>query len=362
MYAALYGFADGESYLKAMYGNGASEKGMREYMQKSMLADSYKTAHLNSLTYEDADLRAAEAENFDKYSSYTYNYYYLAASRFQEGGTTAEDGTTTYSDEEKAAAVAAAEEAAKSLTGEEIASVADLDAAIAALSINADSTSAKSTAYTAQGYASIDEDLAAWLSDDARQEGDIACIPNVSGEETLGYYVAYFISENENNFTMKNVRHILVSFEGGENGEYTDEQKAAAKTSAEEILNQWQSGEATEESFAALATEKSTDTGSAANGGLYENIYPGRMVAAFDAWCYDESRKTGDTGIVETEYGYHVMYFVGDSVETYRDFQIRNELSTSEHNEWYTAIVEAASVTEGNTKYLSRDIVLAGNQ
>ena len=36
------------------------------------------------------------------------------------------------------------------------------------------------------------------------------------------------------------------------------------------------------------------------------------MVAAFDAWCFDEARQVGDTDIVETEYGYHVMFFIGD--------------------------------------------------
>ena len=35
------------------------------------------------------------------------------------------------------------------------------------------------------------------------------------------------------------------------------------------------------------------------------------MVPAFDAWCFDASRKPGDSGLVKTEYGYHIMYFVG---------------------------------------------------
>ena len=375
LYANLYGYGDADTYLKAMYGKGASVDGIRKYLEMSLMADAYKAAHQESLTYDDAQLRAAEAENFDLYSSYTYNYYYLAASRFQEGGTTDEEGNTTYSDEEKAAAVAAAKEAAETVVAGEIASVADLDAAIAALSINAESTSAKSTAYTDHAYASIDEELSAWLADDARKEGDIAVIANtdtVTNEdgtettETRGYYVAYFISENDNAFPMKDARHILVSFEGGTTDEYgnttySDEEKAAAKAAAEEILNTWKSGEATEDSFAALATEKTDDTGSAANGGLYEDIYPGQMVEPFEAWCYDEARIAGDTGIVETTYGYHVMYFVGNSDTTYRDFQIRNELINADHNEWYQAIVDAVSVTEGDTKYLSKDLVLAAN-
>ena len=34
------------------------------------------------------------------------------------------------------------------------------------------------------------------------------------------------------------------------------------------------------------------------------------MVEAFEAWCFDTARKTGDYDIVETEFGYHIMYFV----------------------------------------------------
>ena len=370
LYGAMYGYTDAETYLKAMYGNGANLDTYRAYVEKTLLANSFQNAYSESLVFEDADLRSAEAENFDEYSSFAYNYYYLAASRFQEGGTTAEDGTTTYSDEEKAAAVAAAEEAAQALTGEEITTIEALDAAIAALPVNAENASAASTRYDAQRYTSITSDIAQWLADDSRKEGDMTIITNAStdseGNETVnGYYVVRFESATDNAFALKNVRHILTSFEGGTTDEttgvttYSDEEKAAAKAAAEEILNEWKSGEATEASFAGLAAEKSTDTGSTANGGLYENIYPGQMVEAFEDWCYDESRKAGDTGIVETEYGYHIMYFSGNSEETYRDYMIRNDLTSNAITEWYNGIVDSAVVTEGSFEYLSLDMVLS---
>ena len=99
------------------------------------------------------------------------------------------------------------------------------------------------------------------------------------------------------------VRHILVGSE----------------ETANALLAQWQAGEATEESFAALATENTTDTGSAENGGLYENVLKGQMVTEFEDWCFDDARQSGDTGIVQTTYGYHVMYFV--SRDLYSDWQ-----------------------------------------
>ncbi len=371
IYATSYGYSSTNSYLKANYGNGASEESYLEYCRLTSLADAYYTEYTESLTYTDEDLRAKEAENFDAYSSYTYNTYYLAASRFLEGGTTDSEGNTTYSDEETAASVTAAEEAANSLAEGEYASAEDFDAAIAALAVNADS-SASSTVYTATAYGSVSSVYQEWLTDSSRKEGDIACFENSTtstnedGTETTtvsGYYVVYYIGSDDNQFPLANVRHILVSYEGGttdENGNttYSDEEKAAAKTAAEDLLEQWKSGDATEDSFAALANEHSDD-GDGTTGGLYENVYPGQMVTNFNDWCFDASRAPGDTGVVETEYGYHVMYYVGDSDYTYRDYQIENDLRNADAEAWYNETVDAMTVTEGDLRYITMDLVLS---
>lgn len=112
------------------------------------------------------------------------------------------------------------------------------------------------------------------------------------------------------------VRHILVKAEAAEDGTYSDEAKETAKARAEEILAEWQAGDATEESFAALAEQYSEDGGSNTNGGLYDSVSKGQMVQEFDAFCFDENRLPGDTGIVYGDNGgyagYHVMYFVGE--------------------------------------------------
>lgn len=143
---------------------------------------------------------------------------------------------------------------------------------------------------------------------------------------------AYY-TENESYFTGNgvtkdgtyvNVRHILVMPEGGTTGDdgtttYSDEEWAACEKKAQEILDEWLAGDATEDSFTALAEEKSEDPGSSTNGGLYENVAKGQMVEPFEDWCFDETRAAGDYGLVKTKYGYHVMYFVSSTPiwETY---------------------------------------------
>jgi len=116
-----------------------------------------------------------------------------------------------------------------------------------------------------------------------------------------------------------NVRHILIS--------PTDENEAAwtaAEKKANEIYESWKTGGATEESFSALATENSEDPGSVENGGLYENVYPGQMVEAFNDWCFDPARKTGDHGVVKTDYGFHIMFFVSKGEGAYWKTAVRD--------------------------------------
>ena len=372
-FAKVNGMGGAKKYLKAVYGNGADLDSYRAYLEASVLADSYRAAYAETLSYDDAKMREYEADKFDQYSSFSYNQYYLPASSFLEGGTTDEEGNVTFTEEEKAASAKACEEAAKQLTGEKITSSKDLDKAIAALPMNKDKEDAASTFYDHSDYRSMPADIAAWLADSARKEGDKTYIANNStteneaGESVTtvgGYTVLLYQGRDDNQDLLPNVRHILVSYEGGttdENGvtTYSDEEKKAAEEKAQDLLAQFESGEKTEEAFAALATENTTDPGSKENGGLYENVSRGQMVPTFNDWVFDDSREAGDTGVIATEYGYHVMYFCGDGSMSYRDSMIENELKQADMDTWYQGLMDAAVTADGNTSLIRTDLVLS---
>ena len=359
LYAAMYGYSSADAYLKAFYGNGADTESYAAYAKLRALADSYYSHYSAELTYDEAALDAAEAENPGAYSSYSFHSYYIASSRFL---TDDENATSE-------AKATAAKEAAETILAAEVGNVEALDEVIAALEIN-EGTEAASTAYTDTLFSSLNSAYADWMADESRTEGDVEMFANEStadGVTTVnGYYVVYYIGSNANEFPLANVRHILVTPEHNhEDGEehddtetYSEEELAAAKATAEEILTEWKSGAATEESFAELANAKSAD-GDGTTGGLYENVYPGQMVTNFNDWCFDEARKAGDTGIVESEYGYHVMFYVGDSALSYRNYQIENELRSADLSSWYSEAVESMSVNEGDTKYVNMDLVLS---
>ena len=352
MYATMYGYNNLTDYLRMLYGNGANEKSYKDYMTRSSIATAYYNDHYDTLTYEDADIRAYEEDKFNNYSSYNYALYYVDNDAYLTGGTKDEEGKVTYSDEEKGAAIELAyadSEALLSATNLE-----ELNAAIAALAINAEKEGVKANESNNVLYSNLDEVFSKWLSDVDRKENDITSIAdektetNDDGNEVTtveGYHVLMFLSRNDNTDPMANVRHLLVQFEGGTqddegNVTYSDEEKAAAKKKADDLLKTWNEGEATEESFIALVKEHSADEGSVETGGLYENINrDSSYVPNFLNWSIDADRKTGDCEVVETEYGYHIMYFVGNSKLSYRDQMITDDLRTEDLEAWYNEVV-----------------------
>ena len=53
------------------------------------------------------------------------------------------------------------------------------------------------------------------------------------------------------------------------------------------------------------------------------------------------------------------MYYEGDSETTYREYLIDLALRSADVDAWYTALLEAVKVTEGNTKHMDKDLVLS---
>ena len=149
------------------------------------------------------------------------------------------------------------------------------------------------------------------------------------------------------------MRHILIKAAADADGNYTDKAKEIAKNRAEELLAEFNAGDKSEESFAELAKDYSEDTGSAANGGLYDTVYKGATVEEFDKFCF-EGHKKGDTAIVYGETGtssngyagYHVMYYVGEG-DLYSNLLAKNDLVNTDVNQWLEDQVNELTVANG---------------
>lgn len=371
LYATYYGYSNTDSYLRAMYGNGATLESYMEYYEISAIASSYASAYYDSLEFTDTDYREYEADKMNEFNSYSYVSCYVRTSNYYSGGTTTtnEDGTTsiTYSDEEKKAAAEAALAEAEGIVASGAASAEDLELYIAKLE-NKNITVSENTAVLYSNLSTSNEDIKNWITSDERNAGDLTSIASTTEDSegnvtTNGYYVLLFLECKDNTaVNVGNVRHLLVAFEGGTkdssgNVTYSDEEKATAKKEAEELLAKYEAGEKTEEAFTALIKEHSDDT----KDGLYENITPDSgYVTAFAQWATAD-HEVGDVDIIETEYGYHIMYYVGANELNYRDTLIDTALCEQDYTAWENDVILAdVTAVEADLSRMNYDFTISG--
>jgi peptidyl-prolyl cis-trans isomerase C len=98
------------------------------------------------------------------------------------------------------------------------------------------------------------------------------------------------------------VRHILVKADKGA----SDVEKQKAKAKAESLLEKIKAGG----DFAKLAEENSDDPGSKVRGGDLGWVPRGQTVAGFEAAAFGLKKPNELSGVVETEYGYHIIQLI----------------------------------------------------
>ena len=266
-YASASGYTRSQ-YIKAVCGPLVNKSVFERNVRLAALAEAYSASYADSLTFSDDEVQAAYDAAPKSYQSADIEYILFASGAESDA-----------SDEEKAELLAQAKQKAETA----------LSRYAQGEAFDAIGEDMEGTYAHAANVTSSTSDMLTWAFDDARQAGDTTVAAN--GEN--GYYAVLFHSRSRNDYHAVSVRHILVDSE----------------EKANEILQQYNDGEKTEDAFAALAVANSTDS-NASSGGLYTDVYKGQMVAEFENWCFDPARQAGDVGIVQTDYGYHVMYFV----------------------------------------------------
>lgn len=291
--AASNGMTD-EEYLHYMYGGSVSIDCLKKMTEFNYTVAAYAEAYGEEVEITEEDILAYYEANKKDIDTVSMHYFFVSPYSDEEG--------SEYTSE---MAKADAEALTATTTAEEFEALAYelADETRKAAYDNGESTFITGMAYSSVGI----EEVAEWLFDEARVAGETYCYHD---ETNKNYLVVRFEERNDPDYDYVDVRHILIAPEKGEDGKMSDEAWAAAEAKATEVYNGYLAGEMTEEAFGELAKEHSAD-GSAAQGGLYKNVRKGQMVQNFNDWCYDEARVSGDTGIVKTPYGFHIMYFVG---------------------------------------------------
>lgn len=317
-----------DRFLTKNYGKGVNEKLVREVLEEQQLA--YKYAQQKQ---EDVQNGITDAQIDEEYAANTADYAILTVHGFVVTADTsaiADDAT----EDEKTAATEAAMAEAKTKAEGYMANVNSAETLLAqAKAYNSSATESSVTLENVTGAtltSSFSQTASDWAFAAERAVGDVTVV-----ETSRGYAVLYMAQLPHKDMTKAvDVRHILVQFktstdDSGNSVALTDSEKAVYYQQAQAIYKQYLENP-TEDNFATLANNNSDDSGSNTNGGLYEEVHVGDMVTEFNDWCFAPERKPGDTDIVETSIGYHIMYYVGNNHEEAWKSTIRSTLANNE--------------------------------
>ena len=187
-------------------------------------------------------------------------------------------------------------------------------------------------AWIGMGY--DEDDAYKFLYEESTKEGQVNIYCDDSGNATVVQCIKLPYKDTTR---ILNIRHILLS-----SVDYDTEEEAYAQ--AQKLLEQINNAEDKKAEFLSLVEQYSSDTGSKTKGGLYENISPGQTVPEFDEWCFNEERNVGDTGIVKSDYGYHIMYMESFGGETWH-YNCDTALRDAEFNEKAEEIYNSVVIT-----------------
>ena len=351
-----------KAYTAMLFGKGVNEKDMRDFFELALLSSKYETQIHDETTdaVTEEEINAHYKENLDTLAvadviKYTETLKIdVDLSSEEKEAKKAEFlakfdamGAAASEDEFKAALVAYLTEKAEAegTLDDEAAASPETQAE------NAYTTLSKSQVSLAEA--------ADWLfeiADEAhvRAAGDVKVFTDDSDVETdseeteskedateVTYTVeVYFVvkAPYPNDALSKSTGHILIAFDSYET-------KEEAKAKADEVYAEYLAGEQTKDAFEALADKYTDDSGV-----FYDNITEGQMVEPFETWVFDEARAYGDTGIVETEYGYHIMFFTGEATWLATS---RSTIVSEKTGDIFEEYKEAYPVTANESAYKS---------
>lgn len=322
-----------DQYIKANFGTYCSEDTIRIMLEQYYLSANYKGKFKSETKVTDNDVDKYYNDHKNDYKK--IEFYYIASpydatddNSKNESIKTAEKIMAKMKD--KKSVIALVPEVYSSYIDSQVQSSMEQDSTLTEKKAREEAVKSyeSNVVTTVSGSDSpFDDKMNTWLFSDDTKVGS----KKYYIDENAKYiYIVLKTSkasvEEDETYT---VRHILVAPESGSNSssstsektEYTDEQWAAAKKKADSILAKFNKTDKSEYEFAKLAEQYSTDSASTSSGsndsfgGLYESVTLGQMVPDFEKWSIDDSRKYGDTGIVKSDYGYHIMFFINDCPE-----------------------------------------------
>ena len=294
-----------DEYFNYRFGPDGSKQALKAYLEKDALAIRFDEAKAKEYSFTDEDRKAYIEKNKD--SLYAIDYI-----------------TYTFDEDNDANAKAAADALAKITDAEEFDKYI-VDYMTNTLQLKAEEI----TTDKCYKYAKI-YDKASAFSEWAFN-GAEAGTTYVKANEIDGQYTVYLLTKAAGlrDEVTKNVRVLLVDVANHETS-------SRAKIHAEDLLSEWQKGEATVESFEALVKEKSDDEEGKKVGGVIEGLsVSDDLPRGMYEWLCNSETKVGDAAVYEGVECYYVVCFAGDG-----DIKWEMDVENGLMQDAYTAILE----------------------
>ena len=333
--AAAAGVSDKE-YVRSIYGSYATMGRIEEYVKNDMVMNAYYQKLQEDNAPSDDEIQSYYEENKATYDSVDYRLTTIEADLPTEPTELADPVEETAADTtgttDGTAAADSTQDTAYQPSDAEIAKAME-DAKV--LADDAEQTVAKDgEAHENEKKSSVNYLISDWLFDDARKAGDTTVITN---DNSHCYYVVAFEKRYLDETPSADVRVIIPT-----------EDKTG-----EEILEEWKTGAATEDSFAELCKKYTQDISAVENGGLFEQVTKTGMTEELSNWIFDSSRQAGDTVAITVSDTTYVLYYIGQDQPEWK-INIKNTLvsdTMSQHMQDITADVTVED-PKGKLNYL----------
>ncbi len=337
-----------DNYVAKVCGEGLTAETYKELLRKDTIAEEYLSWYQTKIANDISDEKVNEYynEHKDDFDLLTLRFFKISYAKVEEG--VSSDPVYTKEQAKKRAE----EFKAKATTEAEFIKASQEFAPPSLAEQYKDETTTLDKTVTKTSAKQLSEDFATWAFDASRKSDDVAVFDFADME---AYCVVLIVetAHKDTSVTSADVRHLLVQVDtsttdkNGATVNLKDEEIkknwADAKVEADKLLKEWKDNGATEDEFIKLVKEHTDDTASAETGGLYENVNAtSNYVPEFLEWSLAPHKK-GDAEIVKTDYGYHIMYYVGGDTTPKWISDVKNAIVNEKYNEFFDELYENVS-------------------
>ena len=164
-------------------------------------------------------------------------------------------------------------------------------------------------------------------------------------EKTSEYsFSAYFVTEaaHRDDYKLRDVGHILFKVDTTKETDSAVSYKTFedAETAAKALLE-------TIKGEAGLTKEKFEEFGKVTHDSnvFYEDVNKGDMVAEFEDWLF-AAKEVGELGLVKTSYGWHIMYYGGESEDVAWRVSAEEGAAGEDMSDWFDALEYEVTIND----------------